>query len=357
MRSELNGEKCRGMRVLVTGGCGFIGSHVVEELLRRGVQVIAFDDMSVGSEANLDGAREKWAGDAGAIKPLQVWGGDITDVSSLARAMAQCTHVIHLAARLPSESNARNPLGVHSINATGTFQLLQMARRKGIARVVFGGTAQVYYGMGAVRDETSGVYATSTYTASKLCGEAYGQGLAHRKDSETEWVGLRYFTVYGPRQSWRNIHGALVGRLVESCMRKRRIPLASRGPLYDLIYVEDAAVLTVNALLLSGDGRLAGSIVNIGTGFGFTASEIITQVGGILGIKTVVVHVPEDASGSVVHLRDRVSDTTRMNNLLVPDDSPHPIKVCLDEGLQRTVSWLKPVIYPGQKKKKKKKKK
>src|SRR5439155_8243613 len=176
-------------KCLVTGGAGFIGSHLVEGLLAAGCGVRVLDNLSTGKLTNLAGMRDR-------VEWVQ---GSVTDAAAVDRAVQGCEVVFHLAA-LPSVTRSvEAPLESHAACATGTIQLLDAARRLGVRRVVYAASSSAYGDIpGAVRVESEPVSPLSPYAAAKLAGEFYCRCFTKVYGLET--VRLRFFNIYGPRQ-------------------------------------------------------------------------------------------------------------------------------------------------------------
>ena len=174
---------------LVTGGGGFIGSHLVDALTSSGRPVRVLDDFSTGHRENL-----------AASPQIEIIAGSVTDPAAVAQAVAGCETVFHLAALASVARSIEDPLGSHAICATGTLNILDSARKAGVRRLVYAGSASAYGGASdpAGQDEATPLVALSPYAAAKLAGEFYCQAFAHTYGLET--VRLRFFNVFGPRQ-------------------------------------------------------------------------------------------------------------------------------------------------------------
>ncbi len=176
-------------KCLVTGGGGFIGSHLVERLLAEGSQVRVLDDFSTGNPANLAAFRQR----------IEVLTGSVADAQVVGHAVAGCDTIYHLAA-LPSViKSVEEPIAVHHICATGTLTILDAARKAGVRRVVYAASSSAYGDQpGAVRKEEDALMPLSPYAAAKLAGEHYCSCCSVVYGLET--VRLRFFNVFGPRR-------------------------------------------------------------------------------------------------------------------------------------------------------------
>jgi UDP-glucose 4-epimerase len=188
--------------VLVTGGAGFLGSHLVDRLLAEGASVRVLDNLSTGSLDNLRAAAS-WRSDGAAVSGgarLEVILGDIRDRVLVRRAMRWVEGVFHLAALPPNGASLADPAEVHTVNVQGTLNVLEAALAEGASRMVFASCASVYGSSSNGRVMEDGpVQPASLFAASKLAGEIYCRVFHTRHGLET--VALRYFTVYGPRQT------------------------------------------------------------------------------------------------------------------------------------------------------------
>src|ERR1700678_3939617 len=184
-----NGEKWMAELCLVTGGGGFIGSHLVAALTASGREVRVLDDFSTGRADNL-----------AHVQPApQVTTGDVADPEAVAAAVAGAAVVFHLAAVASVQRSVEDPATTHRVCATGTLNVLDAARRAGVRRVVYAGSSSAYgLPSGPIQTERAPLQPLSPYAAAKLAGELYAQSFAHSYGLET--VRLRFFNIFGPRQ-------------------------------------------------------------------------------------------------------------------------------------------------------------
>jgi len=270
--------------VLVTGGAGFIGSHVVDRLLANGASVRVLDNLSMGSLDNLRAAA-RWRSDgiASAGNRLEVILGDIRDRKLVRRAMRGVEGVFHLAALPANGASLADPAEFHTVNAQGTLNVLEAALAEGAGRVVFASCASVYGSSSDGRVMEDGpVHPASLFAASKLAGEMYCRVFHTRHGLET--VALRYFTVYGPRQT-RVDDSLTVSALIDALRRRRPVILdANAAAALDFTYVDDAVDATVAAATAPA---AAGQTINVGSGETASVQDVLCILSRLLGLQPV----------------------------------------------------------------------
>jgi UDP-glucose 4-epimerase len=263
--------------VLVTGGAGFIGSHLVERLLDGGAAVRVLDNLSTGSLRNLQAAagRFRRQGDTGQVGVahegrLEVVIGDIRDRELVRKTARNVDTVFHLAA-LPGSSLARvSAAELQTVNVQGTLNVLEGAVAEGVARLIFASSASVYGTPASLPvSETFPLRPESLFAASKLAAEMYCRtyGTIHPLDV----VALRYFTVYGPRQG-NATDGALIPELIQTLLERRAALPHDDATAEDLTYVDDAVEATCAA---AESTTAVGQVINIGSGRMSSVLEIL----------------------------------------------------------------------------------
>ena len=262
--------------VLVTGGAGFIGSHLVERLLDGGAAVRVLDNLSTGSLRNLQGAADRIRAQADAARDtahdgrLEVVIGDIRDRDLVRKAARNVDTIFHLAA-LPGAALGRvSPAELQTVNVQGTLNVLEGAVAEGVTRLVFASSASVYGTPESLPvSEACPLRPESLFAASKLAAEMYCRtyGSLH----PLEVVALRYFTVYGPRQG-SVTDGALIPELVEALLERRTALPYDDATAEDLTYVDDAVEATCAA---AEAPKAAGQTINIGSGRMSSVLEIL----------------------------------------------------------------------------------
>jgi UDP-glucose 4-epimerase len=293
--------------VLVTGGAGFIGSHLVEALSAQGRPVRVLDDLSTGQASNLDHI---------AAKP-ELIRGCVTDADAVARATEGCEVVFHLAALASVAKSVEDPPASHAACATGALNVLHAARKAGARRLVYAGSASAYGGASdlAGQDEDTPLVALSPYAAAKLAGEFYAQSFAHTYGFET--VRLRFFNVFGPRQRADSPYSGVIA-IFASLLAAGRTPTVFGDGLQsrDFVFVSDV----VQALLLASEVLgVSGRVYNVGTGGSVTLLDLIRELNAILGTNAVPTFAParagdvRDSRAKIGRIRAELGYTPKVN--------------------------------------------
>ena len=304
--------------VLVTGGAGFIGSHLVEALVRRGRKVRVLDNLCEGRMRNL----------AGVAKKIEFIRGDVRHVADLRRAIRGVEVIYHQAALRSVPKSVGDPMIYHEVNATGTLQLLQVARELGVRRVVYASSSSVYGDEVKIPQREAALPCPqSPYAASKLSSEHYA--VLFTKTYGLETVGLRYFNVFGPRQSLDNQYAVVVPKFITSLLKGSPPPIHGDGSqTRDFTYVQNV----VQANLLAGSTRgVAGEVFNIAVGSRCSVLQLARLLAKILAIQIKPKFLPK-RPGDVIHTGADVSKAKRLLGFKAA--------VSTEEGLRRTASWF-----------------
>ena len=302
------------MRYLVTGGAGFIGSNTVDELVRRGHSVAAFDDLSSGKAQNLDGVR-------GKVELLQ---HSITDLEKLREVCRGVDYVIHLAARTSVPRSVKDPLETNRINVDGTLNVLVAARDAKVKRVVFACSSSVYGETPTLpKIESMPTAPISPYGVSKMVGEVYGQ--VFQRVYGLEFVSLRYFNIFGPRQDPGSPYSGVLSLFNAAILAGTELTIFGDGEQSrDFTYVGNA----VQANLLACEAKgAAGLAFNIGTGGRYTLNRTLALLEKITGRTAKAKYAPP-RSGDI---RDSQADISRARDVL----GYNPL-VGFEEGLKHT---------------------
>jgi UDP-glucose 4-epimerase len=250
--------------VLVTGGCGFIGSHLVEELVTRGYYVRILDDLSTGKLENLMGVPPE---------RCELIKGDVTNFAQVKAATQGCDYVFHQAAIADISQSLRDSIGTHRVNYDGTVNVLKAAHCCGVRRVVFASSAAVYGNDPALpKRESMPTYPISPYGADKLASEHLGH-LYHQRGL-VEFVSLRYFNVFGLRQKNDSPYAGVISKFCDR-FRQGIAPVIYGNGLQsrDFIYVSD--VVQANLIAMEHP-QAAGKILNVGRGKATSLLELIS---------------------------------------------------------------------------------
>jgi len=255
--------------VLVTGGAGFIGSHVVEACVASGDHVRVLDDFSTGRMENLEAVR-------GSVDIVQ---SDVTDAAAVASAVRGCEYVIHLAAIASVQASLQEPRRTHQVNVDGTLNVLEAARQGGVGRVVFASSAAVY---GDHTDlplrEGLAPRCLSPYAAHKLAGEAYCS--AYYSGYGLSTTALRFFNVYGPRQDPGSPYTGVISIFADRMARGLRPIIFGDGKqTRDFVFVTDVAQAVLTACV---EPKAAGRVLNIASGSQTTIQDLVATLNEVL---------------------------------------------------------------------------
>lgn len=313
-----------GRRVCVTGGAGFIGSHLVAALLSRGAQVCVIDNLSSGRRENLTAA--------GAVAPerLSLIEGDIRDPQALDAALPGCDTVFHLAALASVPASVANPEEAESINAAGSLALYAAARRHALRRVVVSSSSAVY-GDDPVLPKHEGLAPSpeSPYATSKLAMEHYGINALRLYGQEV--AILRYFNVFGPRQDPASQYAAVIPIFTDCLLKGRQARIfGDGGQTRDFVYVDD--VVRANLLAAQAPKAACGRPMNIAGGTGISVLHLYRAIAGLVASDLPPLH-EEERPGDVRH---SVADVTRAAQVL-----GFRAAVSLETGLAQTVDWFR----------------
>ncbi|KAA5539861.1 SDR family oxidoreductase [Roseiconus nitratireducens] len=314
-------QSLRDSTCLVTGGAGFIGSHLVDALLEQGARVRVLDNFSTGFESNLD-----HLGDQAAMELLR---GDASDPSVAARAVADCDCVFHLAAMASVPRSVREPELCHAWCATSTVNLLAAASEAKVRRMVLASTSAAYGDSKFVSKRESDPPAPlSPYAAAKLAAEAYMQAFAKTTDLET--VILRFFNVFGPRQDPQSEYSAVIPRFVSMILSGERPVIYGDGTQSrDFVFVRDVAKAN---LLAATVPDVSGSVFNVARGQRTTLLELLDALRDILGKDIQPIHEPPRLGD----VKDSLADVTEARQRLHFEP-----EVDIPDGLRRSVDYYR----------------
>jgi UDP-glucose 4-epimerase len=304
---------------LVTGGAGFIGSHLADALVHQGIAVRLLDDLSTGT-FDRPGRR-----DAGGPECVE---GDVRDAAAVRAALDGIDTVFHLAARCSVAASVERPHDVDEHNVGGTLTVLQAAAELGVRRVVLASSAAVYGELDSQpARESDPPHPTSPYGASKVAAEAYAAAFAASRALDT--VSLRFFNVYGPRQTLQSDYAAVVPAFIDAALAGRALSLFGDGEqTRDFCFVQDVVKACLQAAQRAAP--FSGCAYNVGSGGACSVNGLAETLGNVLGKKLDREQRPTRA-GEVRHCR---ADTTRATQQL-----GFRASVPLADGLKATLDW------------------
>jgi UDP-glucose 4-epimerase len=306
-------------KYLVTGGAGFIGSHLVERLVGDGEAVRVLDDFSSGKRENL----------APFSSGIELVEGDLRNMEDCRRASAGVEVIFHQAAVPSVPRSVEDPLTSHQANVDGTFNLLMAAKEAGCRRVIYAASSSAYGDLPELpKRENVRPDPLSPYAANKLTGEHYCRVFSACYGLET--MSLRYFNVFGPRQDPKSQYAAAIPAFVLAIMHGEPPIIYGDGEqTRDFTYIDNV----VHANMLAARARqLRGEVINIACGERVTVNAIIAEINRLLGKQIQPMHVPERA-GDVKH---SLADISLARELL----GYEPL-VDFAEGLRRAIAWYR----------------
>jgi UDP-glucose 4-epimerase len=304
---------------LVTGGAGFIGSHIAEALVRRGDRVRILDNLSTGFRSNFEAFRD-------GVEFIE---GDVTDANAVARAVEGVECVFHEAALASVPLSVERPLASHAACATGTVTLLDAARRAGVRRVVYAGSSAAYGDQPtASKRETDLPAPLSPYAAAKLAGELYCQAFWSSFGLET--VAIRYFNVFGPRQDPASQYSAVIPLFITAILAGRQPVIYGDGrQSRDFSFVANVA----HANLLAADAPEAvGRTINAADGRSIDLLQLLDVLNRLLGTKVK----PQLAPSRPGDVRESQADISLARRLL-----HYEPQVDFEEGLRRSIDYYR----------------
>jgi nucleoside-diphosphate-sugar epimerase len=313
------------MSVLVTGGGGFIGSHLVEALIQRGASVRALDNLTTGNPANLAGV----LGPPEARRTFTFIKGDITDRQTVRKAIEGVEYVLHQAALPSVQRSVEDPVTSNLVNVVGTLNVLVAAQEAKVRRVVYASSSSVYGDSPqSPKVESMPANPLSPYAVSKLAAEAYCRAFTRVYGLET--VSLRYFNVFGPRQDPNSLYAAVLPRFIEALLGKKQPVIYGDGTQSrDFTYIENV----VQANLLALDAvAVGGEVFNIACGESVTLKAVL-QCLAEFSNQAVEPEYQAPRAGDIKHSLADISKAGRMLGY-------RPV-IPFREGLKRTFEFFR----------------
>jgi nucleoside-diphosphate-sugar epimerase len=310
--------------VVVTGGAGFIGSHIAAALSNSGARVRVIDDLSTGHRENL----EEIGGDIDLIE------GSVADEELVRKALDGAEVVFHEAAIPSVPRSVEAPRQTHIACVDGTFSLLLAARDQKVRRLVYAASSSAYGDQPTLpKSETMLPDPLSPYAAAKLVGEYYCRVFTRVYGLET--VALRYFNVFGPRQDPTSQYSGVVSRFIAALLGDEQPVIYGDGEQSrDFTYIDNVVAANLSAADANG---ASGKVINVANGQRITLNQLLAELKELTGRQDVRAQYLEPRVGDVKH---SLADNTMARELL-----GYEVKVDLREGLQRTIDWWKSSRY------------
>jgi nucleoside-diphosphate-sugar epimerase len=320
---KLHGEHFAGSRVLITGGGGFIGSHLGGALLSLGAKLVVLDDLSTGRHENLR-----------HIEGAELIEASILDADAVARAIRGARYVFHQAAAVSVSRSLEVPLLFHEINGRGTLNVLEAARAAGVQRVMFAASSSAY-GDNAILPKVESMQSLpkSPYAATKL----YGEGLmrAYSRSYGLDTASLRYFNIFGPRQTPDSAYAAAIAAFAKAMIAGKRPTIFGDGEQSrDFTFVHNA--VHANLLAARRDKPIRGEVFNVGCGQRVSLNVLVKLMAELLGTPQLTPIYGPERAGDVKH---SLADISRAREAL----GYEPI-VDFKSGLAATTAWYRETL-------------
>jgi nucleoside-diphosphate-sugar epimerase len=308
------------MRYLVTGGAGFIGSHLAEHISQQGEEVVVLDNFATGKRENLEAFRDK----------IEVIEGSILDPDTCARAMRGVDYVLHEAAIPSVPKSVDDPVGSHEANSTGTLNVLIAARDAKVKKLVYAASSSAYGDTDELpKRETMFPRPLSPYAVAKFSGEAYCR--AFHATYALPTVSLRYFNIFGPRQDPNSQYAAAVAKFVNCALGGSAPTIFGDGnQTRDFTFVANA--VSANLLACRAPDEAHGDVFNVGCGQRISVNDLWSQIARITGNQGNPTYAPRRAGD----VRDSLASLDKIERVL----GYKPV-VDLETGLKTTVNYFK----------------
>ncbi len=305
---------------LVTGGAGFIGSHIVEALLQSGGKVKVLDNFITGRKENLEGLLEN----------IELIEGDIRNIDTVKKAVKGVDCILHQAALRSVPMSIEDPWAYNEVNVTGTLNILLAARDAGVKRIVCASSSSCYGDTDKLpQTEIQTPCPISPYAVSKLAGEHYCNVFSNIYGLET--LSLRYFNVFGPKQDPTSQYAVVIPIFIKAALDGRHLEVHGDGlQTRDFTYISNA--VKANVLAATSPNRLSGEVLNIACGERHSLMDLIGTLSKIHGKEPKITHT-QPRKGDVRHTYANIDRAKELINY-EPD-------VRLEEGLKKTVEWFK----------------
>jgi len=310
------------MLVLVTGGAGFIGSHIVHELVRKKIRVRVIDNLVTGKKENISDVIDK----------IEFIKADICNEKELKYSLKNVDYVLHQAALRSVPKSIVNPIAYNNVNVHGTLLLLKLAKENKVKRVVYASSSSVYGNTPELpKKETQLPAPISPYAVSKLAGEYYCRMFTEIYGLET--VCLRYFNVFGPKQALESQYAVVIPKFIISALKDEPLEIHGDGlQSRDFSYIEN--VVSANLLAMNSKNA-AGKVFNIACNKRYTILDVANTIGKILNKKLKYIHT----APRIGDVRHTLADISQAKKYL-----GYKVIVGFEEGMKRTIEYMRNTI-------------
>lgn len=324
----LHGDSFNNRHALVTGGAGFIGSHLTEALIDLGASVTVIDDLSGGDVGNFDTYKDR-AGDR-----LTFVEGSILDTALLAKITAGCDYIFHQAALGSVPRSVEQPVKYNEVNTTGTLNVLEAAKNAKVKRVMFAASSAAYGDSETLpKIETMPVRAKSPYAANKVACEALMRAYAGSYGLDT--ASLRYFNIFGPRQNANSAYAAVIAAFASALIAGANPVIFGDGEQSrDFTFVDNA--VHANLLAARCEKKIGGEVMNVAVGTRVSVNELAVAMAKLMGRPELTPVHKDERAGDVKH---SLADL----NLTKKTIGYEPV-VPFEKGLESTVRWYEAVM-------------
>lgn len=313
-------NRLKNKHILVTGGAGFIGSHIVDGLIKLGAKVVVLDNLSsTGTTKNINHCLDR----------IRFIKGDLRDEKVLSKALNGIDYICHQAALRSVPYSVEKPYLYNDVNVNGTLKLFLKARGKGIKKIICASSSSVYGERSNFPErETDLAKPISPYAATKLIVEYYSYVFG--KLYGMEIVNLRYFNVFGPRQSLDDQYAVVVPKFITCILKGERPPIYGDGAQErDFIYIDNVVSINITCL---NKAALEPQVFNVGNGAPHSVTELFDSLKKITSSKIKAIYLPKRAGD----VRKTHADISKVKKLL--GWSP---KISFEEGLKKTIEWFR----------------
>ena len=313
-------------KIVVTGACGFIGSHLCEMLVKKGYKVIAFDRYNINNDKG-------WLEKSKFKKDIEFILGDIRDYESVHHALKNCNHVFHLAALIGIPYSYSNPLAYIKTNVEGTYNVLSAAKMHDLQQIIITSTSEVYGSAKYIPiDENHPCVGQSPYSASKISADQLA--ISFYKSFNLPIKIARPFNTYGPRQSERAVISSIIRQILDDNIKS--IKIGSLETKRDFNYVQDTVSAFISLAEAKSQNTQFGSAYNAGTGQAVTIDNVLNKIIKLTGINKKIIQDKKRIRPKNSEVYNLVASSKKLNRL-----NGWKPEFTLEEGLLNTINWWK----------------